>query len=136
MAHASGNDLTRKLGLELGGMVIVYDGQCVFCSAYIRMLRLRAAAGPVHMLDARGNDRALVIKSATGLDLNTGMLVIHGDRIYAGADAIHFISLLSSSSGLVNRMLGRVFTSERAAQTLYPALRFGRNITLRLLGRS
>lgn len=135
LSRLSGDELTRKLGLEPGSLVIVYDGHCVFCSAYIRLVRLRAAINSVHMLDAREVGRASLIKRETGLDVNIGMLAIYGDQVYSGADAIHFISLVSSASGIANRVVGRVFRSGRVAHALYPALRLGRNMTLRLLGR-
>ena len=32
---------------------LVYDGDCPFCSAYVRFVRLRDAVGTVHLVDAR-----------------------------------------------------------------------------------
>jgi predicted DCC family thiol-disulfide oxidoreductase YuxK len=135
MPPVSGNDLIRALGLTPEGLVVLYDGQCVFCSAYVRLLRLREAVGPVHLLDARQDGRAPLVKRETGLDLNEGMLAIYGNRIYYGADALHVLTLTSSPVGFANRLLGRLFRSERASRALYPVLRFGRNMTLRALRR-
>jgi hypothetical protein len=98
-------------------------------------VRLRDAVGTVRLVDAREQDRAGTIAREFGISLNEGMLVIYGDRVYFGADAIHILSMLSAETGLWNRTMARVFRSERTATALYPALRFGRNLTLRLLGR-
>src|SRR5690606_25765599 len=35
------------------GLTIVYDGDCPFCTSYIRLLRIRDAAGPVRLVNAR-----------------------------------------------------------------------------------
>jgi predicted DCC family thiol-disulfide oxidoreductase YuxK len=131
----SGNELAEALGVEPAAFVVIYDGQCVFCSAYVRMLRLRDAVGPVHLLDARDSGRASLIKRETGLDLDEGMLAIYGNKIYSGADALHFLSLTSSPIGIANRAFGRLFRSERLSKALYPVLRLGRIMTLRLLRR-
>ena len=32
---------------------VVYDGECPFCSSYVKLLRLREAAGSIVLLNAR-----------------------------------------------------------------------------------
>jgi predicted DCC family thiol-disulfide oxidoreductase YuxK len=121
--------------LDDAGLVIIYDGQCPFCSAYLRVLRLRDAAGPVRLVDARGDDPSVRAAREAGFDLDAGMVVTSGGTIRHGDEAMHLLALLSTPSGLVNRMLARAFRSARVARLLYPALAAGRRATLALLGR-
>ena len=122
--------------LAAPGLVIVYDGECPFCSAYVRLLRIKEAAGPVTLVDARQRPDVIAEARARGLDLDEGMLAIYGSRIYAGGEAMTMLSLLSTSSGMLNRLLARLFADPKRASLLYPALRACRNGALRLLGRT
>ena len=38
---------------QRGDAWLVYDGDCPFCSRYVKYLRLRRAAGPVRLVNAR-----------------------------------------------------------------------------------
>ena len=128
------------------GAVLVYDGECPVCSAYVRYVRIRESVGEVVLIDARDGSSADPKKSALGkywlgriraanLDLNEGMVLIYGGRLYHGADCVHMLALLSSASGPFNRFNALLFKSPAAAKVLYPAMRGGRNLLLRLLGR-
>jgi hypothetical protein len=46
------------------------------------------------------------------------------------------LALLSTSSGSFNRINALVFSRPRLARVLYPVLRAGRNLLLRILHRS
>lgn len=117
------------------GVTIVYDGECPFCSAYVRMLRLREAAGPVRLVDARSDDPAVAEMTAAGFDLDRGMAAKIGGALYYGDECMHALSLLTTPSGLFNRAMRAAFSRPRLARALYPPLVAGRNLTLRLLGR-
>ncbi|MFT5932039.1 MAG: putative DCC family thiol-disulfide oxidoreductase YuxK, partial [Hyphomonas sp.] len=41
------------------GTFIVYDGDCPFCSEYVKLLRLRDAIGPVSLVNAREDHPAV-----------------------------------------------------------------------------
>ncbi len=107
----------------MSALRIIYDGECPFCSRYAAYQRLREEY-TVHLVDARAEpERA----ASYGLDLNEGMIVDLDGRVYHGADAVCLLSQLSQRPGpLRNATLARA---------LYPFLRFGRNMSLRLLGR-
>ncbi|MAM61595.1 DCC1-like thiol-disulfide oxidoreductase family protein [Maritimibacter sp. UBA3975] len=116
-------------------MQIVYDGECPFCSRYVAMLRLREAAGPVELVNAREDHPAVTRVMAAGFDLDKGMALIDGDTIHYGDDCIHRLALMSTNSTLFNRLNARIFRSPRVAKLLYPVLKTGRNVTLALMGR-
>lgn len=115
--------------------VIVYDGECPFCSSYVRLLRLRQSIGPVRLVDARSSDPLVEALKAAGVDLDEGMVLKLGDRIYHGDECVHTLALLSTSVGLFNRLNAALFRSRTASRALYPILRTGRNAVLSLLGR-
>ena len=114
---------------------LIYDGECPFCSAYVQFLRLKEAYGDIELVDAR-TDAALVSDlKLKDVDLDEGMVLQIGDKMYHGADCIHVLSLMSSESGLFNRFNGWVFRSPARSRVLYPILRAGRKTALVLLGR-
>jgi predicted DCC family thiol-disulfide oxidoreductase YuxK len=121
--------------LSRQGDFLLYDGECPFCSAYVRMQRLRAAGVDLALLDAR-DEPALVARFAReGLDVNEGMILRFRGNTYFGGDVMHVISLMSGPAGALNRAMGLLFANRTMARALYPFLRAGRNATLRLLGR-
>lgn len=116
---------------------VVYDGECPFCSNYVRLVRLRQAAGgaSVQLVDARTDHPIVAEIRDKGLDLDEGMALKIGDRFYHGSEVMHQIALLTGPVGAFNRFNYWVFRNPRRAACLYPWLRAGRNATLRLLGR-
>jgi predicted DCC family thiol-disulfide oxidoreductase YuxK len=117
------------------GITIVYDAECPFCSAYVRMLRLRAAAGAVRLIDARSDYPIVAEIRAAGLDLDRGMVLKMDGRLHHGDACLNRLALMSTGSGAFNRINRAIFSSPRAARWLYPALVAGRNAALRLMGR-
>ena len=118
-----------------GGVTVVYDGECPFCSRYVAMLRLRDAFGAVSLVDAR-SEAAAAREARALFDLDEGMAARIGGRWYHGAECMNVLALASGPSTLLNRLSARVFSSPRRAALLYPLLRTGRNAVLLLLGRS
>jgi predicted DCC family thiol-disulfide oxidoreductase YuxK len=120
---------------DAADLTIVYDGDCPFCSRYVRLLRLRESAGSVALVNARDGGPAVDRLLRAGYDLNQGMVAEMAGRVYQGADCIHFLALMSTGSGLFNHVNAVVFRHPRLAAVLYPVLRCGRNLALALLGR-
>lgn len=117
------------------GIAVIYDGECPFCSAYVRMLRLRAAAGPIELVDARTDDPLVEEARQRGFDLDEGMAMRMGGQWSHGDDVVHRLALMSGPSGLLNRVQAWIFRSPARSRLLYPWLRAGRNLTLRFRGR-
>ncbi|UXN74092.1 DUF393 domain-containing protein [Devosia sp. A8/3-2] len=113
---------------------MVYDGQCPFCSRFVTYQRLRESIGPLLLIDARQRPDLVREFEAVDMPLDQGMALIMGGRVYYGADCINRLALLSSRSGLFNKLNAVIFHSPTVSWLLYPVLRAGRNLTLRLLG--
>jgi predicted DCC family thiol-disulfide oxidoreductase YuxK len=120
----------------INGMTIVYDGYCPFCRNYVRMLRLREAVGSVRLVNARNCDD-LVVRDLKkrGLDLNEDMAVLFRGQLYRGGDAMSLIARFSEGRGPLGQLNSWLLSEPRRAKLLYPFLRFGRKLTLTLLGR-
>ena len=116
-------------------LMLVYDGECPFCSRYVTLVRLREAVGPVQLIDARQGGPVVEKIQRMGYDINEGMVLVDGETIYFGEDCIHRLALLSSPSTTFNRMNAAIFRSKTASDLLYPVLKLGRRGILTLLGR-
>lgn len=116
-------------------IIVVYDGECPFCSRYVRLVNLRKVLH-VELVDARMVPDSL-IQELTGLDLDLdeGMAVKYDGNWLHGSDALWLMSLLSTPSGFFNRINAWLFRNRYFSRAMYPLLRFFRNATLRLLGR-
>ena len=67
--------------------------------------------------------------------MDEGFVLKIGDRFYHGADAIHTLALLSTPTGIFNRLNFLIFKSESLSRTLYPILKSGRALLLLMLGK-
>lgn len=118
------------------GPIVVYDGECPFCAAYVRMTRLRESAGPVTMVDARASTHPVMGEiRAAGLDIDRGMVVKLDGQLHHGDAAMTALALMTTPSGGFNRMMRTLFRRPGLARVVYPPMVAGRNLTLRLLGR-
>ena len=111
---------------------LIYDGACIFCDAYVRLLALREAVGPVELIDARSGDPRLRAYESAGYDLNEGMLFEYNCTVYFGADAVHVLATLSTPVSTFNRINGALLSKQLVARFLYPMFKFCRTITLKL----
>ncbi|UPA25211.1 thiol-disulfide oxidoreductase DCC family protein [Shinella oryzae] len=118
-----------------GKSVVIYDGECPFCSNYVKFQRLRETLGNVLLLDARAVPGLVREFEAAGKPLDDGMVLIMGGRIYYGADCVNRLALLSSRRGWFNKLNALIFSSPTVANVLYPFMKFGRAMVLRVLGR-
>jgi predicted DCC family thiol-disulfide oxidoreductase YuxK len=116
-------------------ILLIYDKDCPACNAYCQMVRIRQSVGELKLINAREDTELMQQITARGLDIDQGMVLKMGDNWYYGSDAIYMLSLLSSRSGLFNRLNYHLFKSKRLAKWLYPLLRFFRNLLLKLLGK-
>lgn len=115
---------------------LVYDKECPACNYYSNLARIRASVGNLVLVDARDGGALMEEITAAGLDIDQGMVLKVGDKLYYGADAIHTLSLMGTRSGFFNRLTYLLFKSGRVAAVLYPVLRCCRNLLLKILRRS
>ena len=115
---------------------LVYDKQCPVCDYYCRKVDVHDSAGRLMRVDAREPSAIMDEITALGLDIDEGMAVKIGDKLYYGSDAIHELALLSPRKGMFNRLAYAFFHTSTAARVFYAVLKRSRNLLLKVLGRS
>lgn len=113
---------------------LVFDGECPFCVGYLRVLKLEETFPDLDLVDARSIPRheAAEVAWGSGIDIDEGIVLFHNNDVYHGVDAIHQLANLRNSMYGVNELL---FASRRRSSFLYPILRAGRRLALRILRR-
>ena len=117
-------------------ILLVYDKECPACDNYCQVVQIRETVGRLKIINARDNSDVMQEITAKGLDIDQGMVLKMGDQLFYGADAIHALALISSKSGLLNRLNYWMFKSKRISAFLYPVLRACRNLLLKILGKT
>lgn len=123
-------------GQEQGDIWFVYDGDCPICNHAAHALQIRKSVGRLHLVDARAEKDHPLIRRITSehLDLDEGMVIAFGGRLYHGADALQVMALLGSRHGWFNRVNALLFKSPGIARFAYPLMCGGRNLLIRLRG--
>lgn len=116
-------------------IILVYDGDCPVCRNYTQYLSIKQIAGTFELLNARENPPIIEEINAAKLDMDEGIVLKIGDQFYHGADAIHTLALMSSRTGVFNRINFLIFKSRTLSSVLYPALKSGRALLLKILGK-
>ena len=129
------SNISRDDAISAASNWLMYDGECPFCSQYVQLVRIREAVGPLRLINARDGGPEFDEVVNIGLDLDEGMVLKLSGRLYIGQDCIHALALLAEPKGFFNYINAWVFKSPKRAAILYPVLRAGRNLALRLLGR-
>ena len=117
-------------------ILLVYDKECPACDYYCQVMRIRDSVGEIIIVNARDDSAVMDEITGQGLDIDQGMVLKMGNTLYYGSDAIHALALISSRSGIFNRLNYWIFKSKTLSRIFYPALRFFRNMLLKLLGKS
>lgn len=117
-------------------MQIYYDGDCPFCSSYIKMIRLRERVGPVRLINLREDQGGRERFALEGIDLDKGMVVEYKGEVFHGARAIHLLARQSMPVGMFGYFNLVAFYFRWIAVFLYPIFRLCRNATLIILSRS
>ena len=117
-------------------ILLVYDKECPACNYYCNLVRIRESVGNLILVDARDGGPVMDEITAAGLDIDQGMVLKVGDNLYYGSEAIHSLTLMSTRSGIFNRLCYFFFRSEMISAVLYLVLRSCRNLLLKILRKS
>ena len=122
--------------MDKNQILLIYDKECPACNNYCQVIRIRESIGELKIIDARVPSPIVDELTEMGLDIDQGMVLKMDETIYYGADAIHALALISSRSGLINRLNYWIFKSKQLSAIFYPVLRFMRNLLLKVLNKT
>ena len=117
-------------------IVLVYDKECPACNNYCQLIRIKESLGELNIVNARDDSEVMTDITERGLDIDQGMVLIIGEQMYYGAEAIHKLALMSTRLGIFNRVNYWIFRSGTLSRVLYPILKFFRNLLLKMLGKT
>ncbi len=121
---------------QSNNIFLVYDKECPACDFYCTLVRIRSSVGNLVLVNARDPSPLMEEITAAGLDIDQGMVLKVGDRMYYGADAIHTLSIMGTRSGVFNRLAYWCFKSRAVSRFVYPVLRSCRNLLLKILRKT
>ncbi len=114
---------------------VIYDGECPFCTDFVKAMRIKNVADKLELIDAR-KDVYQHLLNGKIFDLNEGMLVIIDDQYYHASDAVQILSLVATPLSWLNKVNFVLFRTPTIANIYYPVCRFIRNLALRMKGVS
>lgn len=115
-------------------MQLVYDGGCPFCRSFAATSELRGGLPELEILDGRADQLLRQGLFRQGFDLADGAILIEGDKIWHGADAVNRLcEQMRPSDGLLKLLTG-LFADRGRSQRLYPLLLVARRLALALQG--
>ena len=114
----------------------VYDGECAICSMAAAAFQVRKAVGTLNLVDARTDAGNPVLNEVNlaRLDLDEGMVIKYGGRLYLGAEALQLMALIGSEHGWLNRLNALLFRNKSVARFAYPFMRAARKLAVALKG--
>lgn len=116
-------------------IIFIYDGECPICQMGAKFFRTKSAAGELLALDGRSlkaGDALYEALKARQLNLDEGMVIVHGDAFYHGEEALKYMAIISADYGFMNRFFLPLFSRAWLAKLAYPVFKAGRNAALTL----
>lgn len=115
-------------------LYLIYDDECPLCRSSAHALNIKKAVGNLILINARESHPLVDSAYEHGFDPDKGIVVIYNNHYYFGVDAVHFLALLNSSNGVLNRMVAVVFRSRLLAKIFYPVVKSIRRLLLGIKG--
>ncbi|MFN9628937.1 MAG: hypothetical protein ACK59A_01720 [Cyanobacteriota bacterium] len=120
---------------EMGaGPVLVFDGGCVFCRHFAELSELRSGIPGLRIRDGRADGALRLELARRGFHLRDGAMVIEGERVWHGAEAIHWLCARMTPSAPLLRVLAPLFADGARARGGYPFLLLARRLALGVRG--
>jgi predicted DCC family thiol-disulfide oxidoreductase YuxK len=116
------------------GPVLVFDGGCVFCRHFAELSELRSGIPGLQIRDGRGDQALLRQLEARGCRLRDGAVVIAGEELLHGSEAIAWLCARMVPSAALLALLSPLLADGPRARGLYPLLLLARRLALAARG--
>lgn len=110
--------------------MLVFDGGCPFCRHFAELSELKSGIPGLRIRDGRGDGALRQALARKGFHLRDGAMVIEGERIWHGAEAIAWLCERMTPSAALLRVLAPLMGDGERARRLYPLLLLGRRWAL------
>ncbi len=112
--------------------VLVFDGGCPFCRHFAAISELRSGIADLTIVDGRAHGPLRQRLAARGYHLRDGAMVLVGDRVLHGAEAVAWLcGQMQPSPGLL-QLLAAVLADPARSRATYPLLLAARRFALGL----
>ena len=113
------------------GFTFIYDGECPFCNHFAELLEIKSKIKNITILDGRKNPDLIKKLLRKGYDLDKGAILLRGDEIYHGSNAINLIckEIIHPSDKLL-KILSLIFKSKERTNIIFPFLVRARRLAL------
>ena len=109
----------------------IYDGECPFCNHFAELLELQSKIRNISIIDGRKNKKLISSLLEKGFDIDKGAILLKGDNIYHGAEAINTVcKQINNPSGNLLKLLSKIFKSNKRTNLLFPFLVVARRFAL------
>ena len=109
----------------------IYDGECPFCNHFAELLELKSKINNITILDGRKNLKIINSLLEKGFDIDKGAILLKGDEIFHGAEAINKIcNQINNPSDKLLKLLSKIFKSDKRTNLLFPFLVIARRFAL------
>lgn len=116
------------------GPLLVYDGGCPFCRHFAELSELRGGISGLRIRDGRQDHALRRWLAERGLRLADGAVLIDGERLFHGAEAIQWLAARMEPSAALLRLLAALMKEPPQARRLYPLLLAARRTALGFQG--
>jgi hypothetical protein len=106
----------------------------VFCRHFAELSELRGGIPGLKIRDGRGDQALRASLAARGYHLRDGAMLLDGERVLHGADAIQWLCARMAPSAALLRLLAPLLAGPERAQRLYPLLLLARRAALAARG--
>jgi predicted DCC family thiol-disulfide oxidoreductase YuxK len=114
--------------------VLVFDGGCPFCRHFAELSELRSGIPGLTIRDGRTDGDLRQALAQRGFHLHNGAMVIDGERVLHGAEAIAWLCERMTPSDALLALLAPLMADDTRARRLYPMLLLARRLALALRG--
>ena len=114
--------------------LLVFDGGCPFCRHFAELSELRGGLPELCIRDGREDADLRQALAQRGFLLRDGAMVIEGERVWHGAEAIHWLCARMAPSAALLQTLAPLMGDGARARQIYPLLLLARRLALGLRG--
>ena len=112
-------------------LTFIYDGECPFCNHFAELLELKSKVKNISILDGRKNQEIINSLLKKGYDIDKGAILLCGDDIFHGAEAINTIcNKINNPSGRLLKLISNIFKSNKRTNFFFPLLLRARRFAL------